>query len=60
MSRSYTLASGTDLQRRLGYINERAKELEKKSEEGSDVNQLAYMVAYLSAILHKHLSTKEV
>ena len=44
---------------RLNYINEKAKGLQERRKEDPDVAELAYLVAYLSGILHKHLATSE-
>jgi hypothetical protein len=59
MSRQYTLGTVTDLQMRLNYINEKAKGLQERRKEDPDIAELAYLVAYLSGILHKHLATSE-
>jgi len=51
--------ANTDLQTRLDYIADRANDIKKNAQEGSDVEQLAYLVSYLSGIMKKHFQTDE-
>jgi hypothetical protein len=50
----------SDLQGRLEYIENRAKELEKVEEvTKEDVRELAYLIGYIAKIVKKHFNSGE-
>ena len=53
------LTSSTDLQARLCVIHEHAEKLRAKPDASEDVKELAYLVAYLTVLVHKNITTGE-